>query len=148
MSVTAVIHLHLQGIDMTETSNDNRGAYPRLAFVFTGMLLLAACASTPPAPTANLQAAQQAIAAAERSEGGRYAAGELSEAHTKLAAAESAVTDKRMVVAEHLADQSRAEAELASARTSAAKASAVNDEMKRSNDTLIDEMKRVAGDKQ
>jgi hypothetical protein len=52
-----------------------------------------------------------------------------------------------MVVAEHFAEQSRAEAELASSKTSAAKASAVNDEMKRSNGTLVDEMKRGSRDK-
>jgi len=52
-----------------------------------------------------------------------------------------------MIVAEHFADQSRAEAELAAAKTSAAKANAVNDEMKRSNGTLADEMKRSSGDK-
>jgi hypothetical protein len=53
-----------------------------------------------------------------------------------------------MVIAEHFADQSRAEAELASAKASAVKAGAVNDEMKRSNSTLVDEMKRGSGDKQ
>lgn len=132
---------------MNLTSQADCGSRVRLALGFTGVLLLAACASTPPAPTANLQAAQQAIAAAERSEASRYAPGELSEAHTKLASADTAVTEKKMVVAEHLADQSRAEAELASAKTSAAKANAVNDEMKRSNGTLIDEMKRGTGDK-
>jgi len=132
---------------MTFTSQPNCAPRARTALGLTGMLLLAACASTPPAPTANLQAAQQAIAAAERGEAARYAPGELSEAHTKLALADTAVTEKRMVVAEHLADQSRAEAELASAQTSAAKASAVNDEMKRSNGTLVDEMKRGSGDK-
>jgi hypothetical protein len=66
-----------------------------MALGFTGVLLLAACASTPPAPTANLQAAQQAIAAAERSEAARYAPGELSEAHTKLALADTAVSVAR-----------------------------------------------------
>jgi starvation-inducible outer membrane lipoprotein len=106
---------------MNVASQEHRGSRPLTALGFTGVLLLAACASTPPAPTANLQAAQQAIAAAERSEAARYAPGELSE--------------------------SRAEAELASAKTSAAKANAVNDEMKRSNGTLVDEMKRGAGDK-
>jgi hypothetical protein len=132
---------------MNATSQAHRVSRPLTALGFTGVLLLAACASTPPAPTANLQAAQQAIAAAERSEAARYAPGELSEAHTKLASADTAVTEKKMVAAEHFADQSRAEAELASAKTSAAKANAVNDEMKRSNGTLVDEMKRGAGDK-
>ena len=132
---------------MNATSQADRGARARLTLGFTGVLLLAACASTPPAPLANLQAAQQAIAAAERGEAARYAHGELSEAHAKLASADSAVTERKMVVAEHFADQSRAEAELASAKTSAAKANAVNDEMKRSNGTLLDEMKRTAGDK-
>jgi hypothetical protein len=132
---------------MNVTSQGNRGSRPRLALGFTGLLLLGACASTQLAPTGNLQAAQQAIAAAERGEAARYAPGELSEAHTKLALADTAVTERKMMVAEHFADQSRAEAELASAKTSAAKANAVNDEMKRSNGTLADEMKRVSGDK-
>src|ERR1700738_2920892 len=130
---------------MNATSQAYRGS--RRARGVTALLLPAACPSTPPAPTANLQAAQQAIAAAERSEAARYAPGELSEAHTKLALADTAVTERKMGVAERFADQSRAEAELASAKTSAAKANAVNDEMKRSNGTLVDEMKRGAGDK-
>ncbi len=132
---------------MNATPQPNRGSRPLAALGFTSILLLAACASAPPAPLANLQAAQQAIAAAERSEAARYAPGELSEAHTRLALADTAITERKMVVAEHFADQSRAEAELASAKTSAAKANAVNDEMKRSNGTLVDEMKRGSGDK-
>jgi hypothetical protein len=132
---------------MNATLQAHRGSRLQMALGFTGVLLLTACASTPPAPTANLQAAQQAIAAAERSEAARFAPGELSEAHTKLASAETAITERKMGVAEHFADQSRAEAELAAAKTSAAKANAVNDEMTRSNGTLIDEMKRGSGDK-
>ncbi len=132
---------------MNRTSQADCGWRVRLTLGITSALLLAACESTPPAPFSKLQAAQQAIAAAERSEAARYAPGELSEAHTKLALADSAVTERKMVVAEHLADQSRAEAELASAKTSAAKANAVNDEMKRSNGTLVDEMQRSSGGK-
>jgi hypothetical protein len=131
---------------MNYTFQVNRRSCLRLAVGLAGVLAFAGCAATPPAPTANLQAAQQAIEAAERNEAGRYATGELSEAHTRLAAAQSAVAEKRMGVAEHFADQSRAEAELASAKTSAAKANAVNDEMKHSNGTLVDEMKRGSGD--
>lgn len=132
---------------MNVPSKPNRGLRVRPMLGVTGVLLLGACASAPPAPKTNLLAAQQAIAAAERGEAARYAPGELSEAHTRLALADTAVTERKMVMAEHLADQSRAEAELASAKTSAAKANAVNDEMKRSNGTLVDEMKRTSGDK-
>ena len=133
---------------MERTSQANRGSRVRIALGFTGLFMVGACASTPPPPLANLQAAQQAIAAAERGEAARYAPGELGEAHAKLTLADTAITEKKMVIAEHFADQSRAEAELASAKASAVKAVAVNDEMKRSNSTLVDEMKRGSGDKQ
>ena len=107
-------------------------------------LIFTGCASTPP-PTAQLQAAQQAIASAETIEAGRYAAAELGAARTKLASANIAVTEKRMIVAGQFADESRAEAELASAKTANAKAMAVNDDMKRSTGVLVDEMKRSTG---
>jgi hypothetical protein len=76
------------------------------------VLVLAACASTPPAPTASLQVAQLAISNAERTEASRYASGELSEARTKLASADTAVKEQRMIMAERFAEESRAEAEL------------------------------------
>jgi len=122
---------------------------PRAAAAATAVaavLMLAACASTPPAPTSQLQAAQLAISNAERTDAGRYAAGELGEARAKLASANAAVLEERMVAAAQLADQSRVEAELALARTAAAKAAAVNEETKRSTKTLIDEMQRNTGD--
>jgi hypothetical protein len=43
-------------------------------------------------------------------------------------------------------DESRVEAELATAKTAAVKARLVNDEMKRSTGTLIDEMQRNTGE--
>ena len=110
-------------------------------------MLAASCASTPPAPTASLQAAQLAISNAERTDASRYASGELGEARTKLASADTAVKEQRMIMAERFAEESRAEAELASARTAAVKAKAVNDEMTRSTDTLVEEMQRGSGDK-
>jgi hypothetical protein len=118
-----------------------------MAVGLTGVLMLAACASTPPAPTASLQAAQRAISNAEGAEAGRYAPAELSEARSKLASADTAVSEQRMTMAERFADESRVEAELASARTADVKATAVNDEMMRSNQTLIDEMQRNPGAK-
>src|SRR6185295_14309108 len=87
---------------------------PLAAGLMTGLILVG-CASAPPLPTANLQAAQQAIANAERVEAGRYAAAELGAARTRLASADAAVTEKKMILAAQFADESRAEAELASA---------------------------------
>ena len=110
------------------------------------LLITAACASTPPIPSASLQAAQQSIANAERVEAGRHAAAELSEARAKLAAAQKAVNEKEMIAGERLAIEARAEADLAVARTSVAKANAVNADLERSNATLVDEMQRRTGD--
>jgi hypothetical protein len=61
-------------------------------------------------PTASLQGARQAISAAEQAEAGQYAAVELGAARTKLASADSAVAAEKMIVAQRLADESRAEA--------------------------------------
>ena len=132
---------------MNATSHAHWRSLPRTAVSLTGMLILAACASTPPPPTASLQAAHDAISNAERVEAGRYAAAELGEARTKLASADTAVTEKRMTMADQLAQESRVEANLASARTADIKAKAVNEEMMRSNGTLIEEMQRNSGDK-
>lgn len=117
----------------------------RVATVLAGALMISACASTP-APTAQIQAAQQAIAAAERTDASRHAAAELGAAQARLASANTAVQAEEMEAAARLADESRVEAELATARTAAAKARMVNDEMKRSTGTLIDEMQRSSGD--
>jgi Domain of unknown function (DUF4398) len=131
---------------MNATSQAHYGSGRRLLMGITGVLLLAACASTPP-PTASLQAARDAISTAERAEAGRYAPGALGEARTKLAAADSAVSEQKMMAAEQFADESRVEAQLASAQTADVKAKAVNNEMSRSTGTLIDEMQRNSGDK-
>lgn len=130
---------------MNSISQVRRGLCLRTAAGLGSALMIAACASTP-APTAQLQAAEQAISNAERTEAGRYAATELGEARTKLASANTAVQDKEMVTAAQLADQSFVAAELASARTASVKAKAVNDEMKTSTGTLIDEMQRNSGE--
>lgn len=105
-----------------------------------------ACASTPPIPAASLQAARQSIANAERVEAGTHAAAELSEAREKISAAQSAVNEEEMLAAGRLADEARAEADLAVAKTSLAKAKAVNADMERNNAALVDEMQRKTGD--
>jgi Domain of unknown function (DUF4398) len=119
----------------------------RRAVVLPLVLLAASCASTPPAPTAALQSAQQAIASAESADAGHYAPGELGEARARLASANTAMVGKHMLVATRLAEQSQAEAELASAKTSALKAGGVNAELTQGNSNLIEELDRSAGDK-
>jgi hypothetical protein len=132
---------------MNRRSPAHGGSPLRTAVSLTGVLLiLGACASTPP-PTSSLQGARDAIANAERAEAGRYAAGELAEARTKLASADTAVSEQKMMMAERFADESRVEAEFASAKTADVKAAAVNDEMTRSNGTLLEEMQRNSGEK-
>jgi len=130
---------------MNATSKTYRHSQLGTALGLASVLVLGACASAPP-PTASLQAARQAISDADRAEAGRYASAELGEARTKLTSADSAVVEKNMTTAERLANESRAEAELASAKTANVKAGAVNDEMKRGTSTLVEEMQRNSGE--
>ena len=107
------------------------------------LMLVAACASTPLAPVAALDAAKVAISDAEKADAGHFAGAELGEARQKLALADTAVRAESMVQAERFAQQSRVQAELASARTAAAKAAAVNKEMERGADALTEELQRA-----
>ena len=113
--------------------------------VLVGAFFLAGCAAAPLAPTAQIGAAHQAISSAERSGAGRYAPGEIAEAREKLTGADQEVAQRRMLAAQRLAEEARAEAELASATTEAAKANAVNADLQRGNHALIDEMQRNTG---
>jgi hypothetical protein len=132
---------------MKSFSNTTSASRRRLRFALIPALLFAATAfAGDPAPTTNLQAAQQAIANAERVDAATHAGVELGEARGKLAAAQSAVQDKKMIAAQQFADEARAGAELAAAKAGAVKALAVNEDIKRSTATLVEEMQRKSGD--
>jgi hypothetical protein len=131
---------------MNSRKQEPRRLRASIALGFAGSFLIAACADTPPAPIAALDAAHLAVTNAERADAGRYASNELAEARIKLDSANTAVTAKQMLSAERLANESRTEAELASARTAEIKANAVNAEMQHGTSTLIEEMQRNAGD--
>jgi hypothetical protein len=146
-SVQSAIHRHQKRIEMNATTQPRGASHLRTAVGLTGVLVLCACASTPP-PTASLQEARHAIATAEQAEAGRYASSDLSDARANLASADTAVSTKNMIVAQRLAEESTADAELATAKTANIKANAVNNEMKRSTATLIEEMQRSSGDPQ
>jgi hypothetical protein len=131
---------------MTSRSQIPRKARRRLRIALPVLLLASAAFAKPPIPAVQLQAAQQAIATAERVDAGANAAVELGEARAKLSAAQRAVGQKEMLAAAQLADESRASAELAAAKSGLVKAKAVNQEMKDSTATLVDEMRRQSGD--
>ena len=114
--------------------------------VFAALLVAAPAFAADPPPTSNLQAAQQAIANAERVDAATLAGVELGEARGKLAAAQLAVENKKMVLAAQFADEARAGAELAATRSGASKAKTVNSDIERSTATLVDEMQRKSGD--
>jgi hypothetical protein len=132
------------GISMNSSTQLNGSSAPHAALGIAWIILLAACASTPP-PTAKLQAARDAIATAEQAQAGQYAAGELTEARLKIASADTAVKGQNMVSAARLADESNTEANLATAKTADLKAQAVNAEMQQSNSTLVNELERSDG---
>jgi hypothetical protein len=110
-----------------------------------GVLLLAACASTPPAPLASLAEAKQAIAVADQARIADASSPELAEARSKLTAADAAVSTRHMGEADRLAQESRVDAELSLANSNALKNQTVNDEMLHSTDVLSKEMQRNAG---
>jgi hypothetical protein len=124
----------------------NHRLFSVVAFAGT-LLLFAACASAPPAPTASLNEAKLAIEAAEKIAASHFATAELDEARQKLVLANKAVAAKNMVMAGRYAEEATATAELAAARTEAAKAEAINDELNRGAKALIEEMQRT-GDQQ
>ncbi len=114
------------------------------AVLFGAALLLAGCTSAPIAPSAELQAAERAIANAERAQVIRYSGAELSTARSELTAARSAVTSNNMLQAQRLALQAQLSAELAMARAELLKAQAVNQDMQQGIDALQQEAQRNA----
>ena len=72
---------------------------------------------------------------------------ESEEARQKLVSADRAYTAEDMILADRLAQEAAATAELAAVRTESAKAAAVNLEMRRGIEALTEEMRR-AGDNQ
>ncbi|HET6564798.1 MAG TPA: DUF4398 domain-containing protein [Xanthomonadales bacterium] len=106
------------------------------------ILLLAGCATVPEAPHAALSEAKIAISTAEKDNASQYAAPDLTEARQRLVMANAAVDSKQMTEADRFARQSRIAAELASARTEAAKAAEVNEELNRDAKALNEEIQR------
>jgi len=115
----------------------------RAALILAVGVLLGACATTATAPTHALAEAREAISVAEESGARQYARGELADAQDYLEMAEAAVAEESMVAAERLAERARVTAELAEARTEAAKATEINREIEQAAKALREEMQRT-----
>jgi len=108
-------------------------------------LFLTAGATVPEPPVAALAEARVAISTAEKDNAAQYAGPALTEARQQLVQANAAVASEQMTEADRYARQARIAAELASARTEAAKAAEVNQQMSEGADVLNEEIRR-AGD--
>ncbi len=117
-----------------------------IVFLFIApALLLVACASSPTDPRAAIGAATQAIRSADADGVSEARFPELTEARSKLLAANAAVSADHPEPADQLAREARVDAELALARSNLAKAQAVNDEISASTATLASELQRSSG---
>lgn len=126
--------------------NKFRSFFLFLAPATMSAFVLVACAAEPMVPDQAMQAADQAIASADKARVADSSSPELSEAREKIIAARAAVQQKQMVSAQRLAEQSQVAAELALARIEVNKAKTVNSEMMKSNDSLNQEMQRNTGE--
>lgn len=117
----------------------------RPSLIAAALLGLSACASTPEPPTQQLQAAESAIANAERARVVDVASPELTAAREHLAAAKQAVANENMTAAMRFAERAQLDAQLAAARAEATRAQAVNDEMRKSTEAIKQEMQRNTG---
>ncbi|MGY0560331.1 DUF4398 domain-containing protein [Luteimonas sp. A277] len=89
---------------------------PLQALVLGFVLVLTACASTPP-PTAELSAAQQAVARAVDADADQYASADLEQAQALLSQAQSAMSSGNSRDARTAAVAASAIADLARARS-------------------------------
>ncbi len=103
---------------------------------------LVGCASAPEPPTASLAKAASTIDDAERAGARQYAGADLDEAKARFAQAEGALESEKMTEAGQFAEQAGVAADLAMARTEAAKASEINRQLHQDADALDTEMKR------
>jgi hypothetical protein len=108
------------------------------------------CAAAPRAPNDAFQAADIAIANAEKEQAADFAPSELIAARNKMAIARTAVAknprEKDLLRARRLAEAAQSDAEFASARARDGRAQAVNADLQKNNQTLREELQRNSGE--
>lgn len=132
-----------QLIDPVARASKQPGAI-RLAVAGVWLLMVAACATTPPDPRV-LDNAEQAISRAERAGGAEHAPLELRLANRRLDEARQAIADGDAQAARHRADEAEIEAQLALARTQAALARRVLAERREALEALQQDLVELYG---
>jgi hypothetical protein len=84
-----------------------------LSAVLAAIPALAACSASP--PTAEIRSARDAVARAEYDGAAQLAPAPLQQAHTKLATAQTSVSNKEMDRARNFAEEAQADADYADA---------------------------------
>ncbi|HXS19865.1 MAG TPA: DUF4398 domain-containing protein [Steroidobacteraceae bacterium] len=124
--------------------NDGRPRM-RVAALSAAALLAASalggCASQPK-PTAQLVRASTLVSEAEKDQAQRYAAADLQHARDELSAAKTAESDGNNDSALRLAERAAADADLAGARAASGKAQQSADQVRRSIDTLKQQLQQ------
>jgi hypothetical protein len=116
-----------------------------VAYGLGASFVVVACATNAPPPRLAIESAERAIATADKAGVVDASSPSLAEARLRLGTARHQSDEQHMDRAERLADESRIDAELASATFDAAKNQAVNDEIARSNAVLVQEIERRQG---
>jgi hypothetical protein len=113
-----------------------------------GVLAFAACAAVPQPPNDALQAADISVANAEKEHGTEYAPLEMHSAHEKLATAHESAQqpdEQHITQSRRLADEARADADLATSKARLARSEMVNQEMQKNGNALRQETQRNSG---
>ena len=131
---------------MSEAAILNEGSPRMRVAALAAAALLAAsalggCASQPK-PTAQLVRASTLVSEAEKDQAQRYAAADLQRARDELTAAQTAESDGRNDSSLRLAERAAADADLASARAASGKAQQSADQVRRSIDTLKQQLQQ------
>jgi predicted S18 family serine protease len=108
----------------------------RAVLVIAAMLALAACATPASRPDAALNRAKATVKQASNAGSRNYAAVELNHAESELQSANSAVSDGDYKKARFMAQDAKADAALALAKTRAAKAEKANKQVQKSVQAL------------
>lgn len=104
--------------------------------LFSAVIALTACGSSPPKPDAVMIKAQTAVVQAQNANTRQYAAVDLNNAMTKLQAAQDAEAKGNYKQAKSLAEEAEVDAQLAMAKAQSAKAEEAATQIQQSNKAL------------